>query len=64
MARAPSFSHAVHFTSEPAVAYTTAPNARASWMAVVPIPLVPPWTSSASPVRSWPRRKTLVQTVK
>ena len=50
--------------SEPAVARTRAPKARASWIAVVPIPLVPPWTSSVSPSRSPPRSNTLAHTVK
>ena len=31
------------------MAITVAPNALASWMAVVPMPEVPPWTSSVSP---------------
>ena len=31
----------------PAVANTRAPRAVASWIAVVPIPLVPPWTSTS-----------------
>ena len=43
---------------------TRAPRATASWMAVDPIPLVPPWTSSHSPAASRPRSKTFVQTVK
>ena len=33
-------------------------------MAVVPIPLVPPWMSTLSPSVSLPRSKRLVQTVK
>ena len=49
---------------QPAVAITRDPNALASWIAVVPIPDAPPWTSSVSPGRSRPRSKTLVQTVK
>ena len=42
IARAPSRSHAAHFSSDPAVANAVAPNAHASWIAVVPMPLVPP----------------------
>ena len=52
------------FPREPAVAITLAPKALASWIAVVPIPDVPPWTSSVSPAMSPPRWKTLCQTVK
>ncbi len=33
----------------PAVTITVAPKALASWIAVVPMPLEPPWTSSVSP---------------
>ena len=40
---------AAHFSSLPAVAITVAPQALASWIAVTPMPLVPPWTSSVSP---------------
>ena len=43
---------------------TRAPNCLASWMAVVPIPDVPPWTSSVSPFCKPPRSNTLCQTVK
>lgn len=38
----PSFRQASHFSLEPAVAMTVAPNALASWIAVVPIPDEPP----------------------
>ncbi len=61
---APSDSQAATFLAEPAVANTRAPRAFASWMAVVPIPLDPPCTSSDSPRASRPRSNTLVQTVK
>ena len=61
---APRPSQARHFSGEPAVAYTVAPNARASWMAVVPMPLLPPCTRMLSPAMSRPRSKTFVQTVK
>ena len=43
---------------------TFAPKALASMIAVVPMPEVPPCTSSVSPAFSAPRSKTLVQTVK
>ena len=39
----------MHFSAEPAVAITLAPNALASWIAVVPMPLVPPCTRNHSP---------------
>src|SRR5674476_1417814 len=46
MARsAPSSTQTRHFSSLPAVANTVAPNARASWIAVVPMPLVHGGTS-------------------
>ena len=65
MARsAPSSVQAWHFSSEPAVTTTTAPKALPSMMAVVPMPLDPPWTSSVSPSFRRPRSKTLVHTVK
>jgi hypothetical protein len=51
-------------SSEPAVTATCAPLATASWIAVVPIPLDPPCTSSHSPPASRPRSKTFVHTVK
>ena len=56
--------HTLHFSAEPAVAITLAPNALASWMAVVPMPLVPPCTRNHSPAASRPRSNTLFQTVK
>jgi hypothetical protein len=43
---------------------TRAPNACASWMAVVPMPLDPPWIRIVSPATSRPRSALLVQTVK
>ena len=36
----------------------------ASWIAVVPMPLEPPWISTPSPAASRPRSNTLCQTVK
>ena len=55
---------ASHFAALPAVAMTVAPKALASWIAVVPIPDVPPCTSRVSPAVSPPRSKTLDHTVK
>src|SRR5258708_11752833 len=50
MARsAPRRRQASHFSAEPAVAITWAPNALPSWMAAVPMPEEPPWTSNVSP---------------
>ena len=48
----------------PTVANTREPRTLASWMAVVPIPLVPPWISRVSPGCSRALSKTLLQTVK
>ena len=65
MARsAPSETQTRHFSSLPAVVKTVAPNARASWIAVVPMPLVPPCTRKRSPAARCPSWKTLAQTVK
>src|SRR5215831_4195309 len=61
---APSLRHASHFSAEPAVMITRAPNDLASWIAVVPMPDEPPWTSSVSPAFNRPRSKALCQTVK
>ena len=54
----------MHLSAEPAVAITLAPNALASWIAVVPMPLVPPCTRNHSPAASRPRSNTLFHTVK
>ena len=65
MARsAPSETQTRHFSSLPAVVKTVAPNARASWIAVVPMPLVPPCTRKRSPAARCPSWKTFAQTVK
>ena len=40
-----------------------APGDVASMIAIVPIPLVPPWTSRVSPSRAQPRSNTLCHTV-
>lgn len=45
------------------VTATFAPTALASWIAIVPIPLDPPCTSSVSPGRRWEIMKTLDHTV-
>ena len=39
-------------------------EALASWIAVRPMPLVPPWIRIVSPARKCTRSKTLFQTVK
>jgi len=50
MARsAPSSRQDAHFSALPAVVKTFEPKCLASWMAVVPMPLVPPWTRKLSP---------------
>ena len=54
----------MHLSAEPAVAITFAPNALASWIAVVPMPLEPPCTRNHSPAFSAPRSNTLFHTVK
>jgi hypothetical protein len=61
---APRSSQARHFSALPAVAKTRAPKARASWIAVVPMPEEPPCTRKDSPAWRPPRSKTLDQTVK
>ena len=43
---------------------TVAPHALAIWIAVTPMPLEPPWTSSVSPGCRRARSKTFDQTVK
>ena len=64
MARtAPSVSQAFVFQSLPTVTMTLAPNAAPIWIAVVPMPLAPPCTSSHSPGLSAARSNTLCQTV-
>jgi hypothetical protein len=40
------------FRSRPAVTMTVRPNSLPSMIAVVPIPLVPPWTRTVSPSRA------------
>jgi NADPH2:quinone reductase len=61
---APSLTQASHLSSVPAVTITLAPSALAIWMAVTPIPLVPPWISKVSPACNRPRSNTLLHTVK
>ena len=63
-ASAPSFSAASAFSGVPTVQNTRAPSALATWMAITPIPDVPPCTSSVSPSARRPRSTTLAQTVK
>ena len=61
---APKATQAAHFSSLPAVTMTWQPKALASWMAVTPMPLLPPCTSSVSPACSRAMWKTFCQTVK
>ena len=61
---APRRSQKRALSALPAVAYTLAPQAAASWIAVVPMPLVPPWTRTVSPALHPPRSNRLVHTVK
>ena len=42
---------------------TSSPNSVPSLIAIVPIPLVPPWTSTVSPSAAKPRSNRLIQTV-
>ncbi len=50
---APSSLQRASFSGPPAVTATVAPAALASWIAIVPIPLEPPCTSTVSPGRTW-----------
>ena len=43
------------FSGLPAVAYTSAPRQRASWIAAMPTPPVAWWISTRSPARNWAR---------
>jgi hypothetical protein len=52
------------FSAEPAVVMTVAPQALATWMAVVPMPLLPPWMSTVSPRARRARSRRLWCTVK
>ena len=49
MGRRRSPAPRAHFSAEPAVTITSSPNSLPSRIAVVPMPLVPPWTSTVSP---------------
>ena len=60
---APSSRQRASFCAEPAVQATVAPYALPSWIAIVPIPLPPPCTSSVSPAASRATMKTLAYTV-
>jgi hypothetical protein len=46
------------------VVITRTPSALASWIAAVPMPDEPPWTSKVSPAFKRPRSNALCQTVK
>ena len=48
---APSAAQASSFSLDPAVTAVRTPIARAIWIAIVPMPEPPPWTSSHSPCR-------------
>jgi len=61
---APSRSHAAHFSAEPAVTSTAAPISTPSWIAVMPMPLLPPCTNAVCPARSPPMSNRLAHTVK
>ncbi len=60
---APSSRQRASFCADPAVQATRAPKALPSWIAIVPIPLLPPCTSSVSPAASPAVWKTLAYTV-
>ena len=53
---APRSVHSSNLAVEPAVAATVAPNARATWIAWVPMPLAPPWMR----MTSLPRRCAVI----
>jgi hypothetical protein len=61
---APKFFAAAHFSAEPAVVMTLPPNALASMIAVVPMPDVPPCTSTQSPGFTSARINMFCQQVK
>ena len=52
-----------HLSSVPQVTITFNPNNLPSAIAMVPIPLVPPWTKTQSPSAANPRSNKLTQTV-
>ena len=60
---APTRSAAAHLSADPAVTMTVSPSTCPSWIAVTPMPLVPPWTRIVSPARARPRSTTFDQTV-
>ena len=60
---APSSRQRASFSGDPAVHATLAPKALPSWIAMVPIPPLPPWTSSVSPPVSRASWKTFAYTV-
>ncbi len=55
---------AAHFCAFAAVENTVCPRATQSWIAAVPMPLVPPWINTVSPGFSRAPSIRLVQTVK
>src|SRR5699024_6804315 len=60
---APNSRTRVVAVSEPTVVSTLAPSSRASWIAVVPMPPVPPWISTVCPSPSPPSITRLDTTV-
>src|SRR5579875_2008152 len=60
---APSFRHASHFSGVPAVAIGRAFQARLSMIAMLPMPLAPPWIKTVSPARKPARVTRLSKTV-
>ena len=57
------YLHAAHFASVPQVTMTLSPNNSPRAIAIVPIPLVPPWTRTQSPSAAKPRSNKFTQTV-
>ena len=60
----PILSKDLHLSSEPTVVYTLAPKALANCIAVVPIPLAPPWINIDSPEDNILLWNKFAQTVK
>ena len=60
---APSSRQRCSRSGAPAVAATRAPSALATWMAWLPMPLLPPWIRNVSPAASRPAATMFDQTV-
>ena len=54
---------AAHLSSDPQVTRIVSPNRLARAMAIVPMPLVPPWSRTVSPSRAYARSNRLLHTV-